>query len=135
MTTRVSLNFSSVEREPELTSRVVAELIEFKFFTYFPGRYFSVVRRRSDERDRGNAFVRFQLTTVHGELICTVEKVVEQQDDCVLIRHNNSHPSRGGKMQETHITKHTGSMTDVVRALSESVITTMSSLCRLADSY
>ncbi len=134
MTTSVSVYPDWRESEYELTFRVLGKLATSKFFSNFPSRYVRVKTRQSDERDRPDAFIRFSAGTIHDEPICVVEKVIQQLPDCVMIIHRNNHPSRCGKMQETHTTKHTGNVHDIVNALSESTIATMSSLCRLHDS-
>lgn len=133
MTTSVSVYPNWRESESELTFRVLGKLATSNFFTKFPV-YIKVNARQSDERNRAEAFIRYSVSTVHHETICIVEKVIEQQKDCVLIRHRNTHPSRCGKMQETHTTKHVGDVYDIVDALFESTVATMSSLCLLRNS-
>lgn len=120
-----------VHLEEKLVSDVFKSIANSAFFSRGRGYYVRVEKRSILELGRKNPFIRLAITNAVGETVCKIEKVVKYTDEGVNIHHRNTHNSRNGKMQETHITPFLGTYEELVEEVTDSIVVTLGALLRL----
>ena len=115
---------------------VLKYIVKSNFFQHHGGKCYLKPKDVSIQSDDNSFRVQIEVTNIHGEFICLVQKSIRLPEilanpASLCLIHKNSHIARMGRLQETHQTTVKNSMDDVVRQAGESMVASMHSLIRL----